>query len=297
MPQRSIACWLKSSRAPSSHSRTSLLAGAVLAAAILAAARLEGQGSRDSLIAQATKEFDTRGRVRLLVAALNPSLGPPQGAWSTGVQLLAETLIEDGQDSLAGVWLRWAIRRAPDLQPDTVQLLPKVIDAFRAARLAVGSTQTDTTVRIQWAWPSGPLVERRGRMAVLSPHLASQLGVEVRGVGAVEPSGVSLEPATYQVVIAAPGYDSVRVALELLPGVTTIIAPDLRASTSVMPRPVQPAPSTAKPAASHQKGGKGFPWIAAVLGAGAAGGVVAFVASRHKNDGPSTGAIIITFNP
>src|SRR4051794_10812423 len=105
--------------------RVRWVAGAMLVVSA-AAGPLAAQQSRDSLVAQAQAEFDAGRRTELLREALNPALGPLTGSWSTGVELLAQTLLEDKQDSLAGTWLRWAARLSPSLQADTIQFLPTV---------------------------------------------------------------------------------------------------------------------------------------------------------------------------
>src|SRR5712691_7115186 len=130
--------------------------GLVLLLGVAGAAPLRGQDPRDAQVARAFNEFDATRRLQLLMSALNPTSGPPRGAWPVGVQLLAQTLIEDGQDSTAAVWLRWAIRLSPDLRPDTVQFLPVVIAAYRSARDFVMRTRTkaDSAAPVTWLWPA-----------------------------------------------------------------------------------------------------------------------------------------------
>ena len=129
--------------------------GLVLLLGAAGAASLRAQDPRDAQVARAFNEFDAARRVQLLTSALNPTSGPPRGAWPVGVQLLAQTLIEDGKDSAAAVWLRWAIRLSPDLQPDTVQFLPAVVAAYRSARDFVMSTRGtgDSVAATTWLWP------------------------------------------------------------------------------------------------------------------------------------------------
>ena len=150
------------------------LKGLVLFLSVVGAGSLRGQDPRDAMVARAFNEFDAARRVQLLMSALNPTAGPPHGAWPVGVQLLAQTLIEDGQDSLAGVWLRWAVRLSPDLQPDTVQFLPKVVVAYRSARDFVLSTRasSDSAAATTWLWPAQDSGERVGRLQVSTAALA-----------------------------------------------------------------------------------------------------------------------------
>src|SRR4029077_9023437 len=115
-----------------------------------------GHDPRDAQVARAFHELDPAGRQQLLASALNPTLGPLRGAWPVGVQLLAQTLIEDGSDSTAAVWLRWAIRLSPDLQPDTVLFLPELVGAYQSARAFVTDTRRagDSVAVTTWLWPA-----------------------------------------------------------------------------------------------------------------------------------------------
>src|SRR2546430_15113500 len=172
----------------------------VLVLGVVGAASLRGQDPRDALVARAFNEFDAARRLQLLMSALNPTAGPPRGAWPVGVQLLAQTLIEDGQDSLAGAWLRWAVRLSPDLQPDTVQVLPRVITAYRAARDFVIRTRSlgDTMVATTWLWPTQATGEKDGKLEVAAS--TTPLRVNVTGFGLVGQGGnVPLAPGSYQV--------------------------------------------------------------------------------------------------
>ncbi len=206
------------------------LYGLALSLSVAAVAPALGQDPRDACLAQAYKEFDTARRQELLTRCLNPSAGAPRGAWPLGVQLLAQTLIEDGQDSVAGAWLRWAVRLSPDLQPDTVQFLPRVVSAYRAARDFVIRTRSlgDTMVATTWLWPTQATGEKDGKLEVAAS--TPPLRVNVTGVGLVGQGGnVPLAPGSYQVAATAPGYDSVRVTREVVPGVTTLLQFHLRA--------------------------------------------------------------------
>jgi len=263
-------------------------------------ASVHGQDPRDAMVARAFNEFDAAQRLQLLMSALNPTSGPPRGAWPVGVQLLAQTLIEDGQDSLAAVWLRWAVRLSPDLQPDTVQFLPKVVAAYRSARDFVLSTRapTDTAAATTWLWPAPDTRERTGRLQIAGSNLAAPLRIDVRGVGPIGPGGsVPLNPGSYQISAAAAGYDSVRVMREVLPGVTTVLEFHLRSALAqVAPtKPAAPAKTTPAPGAAQQQKKKGFPvgWV--VLGAGAAAGLVAILAGGGGGGGATTGGMTVTF--
>jgi hypothetical protein len=259
---------------------------------------LLSQDPRDSLVARAFSEFDAARRVPLLVTALDPGLGPPRGAWSAGVQLLAQTLIEEGQESAAAVWLRWAIRRSAEFQPDTVQFLPQVLAAYRAAQEFVGRTRTpgDTATVTSWLWPAQGIAETNGRIQAATAPLAVPVQVLVKGLGQLLPgASASVAPGSYEIRASAAGYDSVRVTREVLPGVTTVLELHLRAELAQL-APTQSAQLPLKPVAAPRRG-KRFPWVLAVLGAAGAGTGVAILAGRKSNP-PTTGGITINIpNP
>lgn len=275
--------------------------GLVLLLSVVGAGSLWGQDPRDALVARAFNEFDAARRLQLLMSALNPTAGPPRGAWPVGVQLLAQTLIEDGQDSVAGVWLRWAVRLSPDLQPDTVQFLPKVVVAYRSARDFVLSTRApgDSTAATTWLWPAQEMGERVGRIQVAAAAMGVPVQVEVKGVGPIGVGGsIPLSPGSYQISAAASGYDSMRVTREVLPGVTTVLEFRLRSVLArVAPKAVPtPARPTSEPGAAPQKK-KGFPVALVALGAGGAAALVAILAGGGGGgcEPNCRGSITVTF--
>jgi len=275
----------------------------VLLLSLVARASVRAQDPRDAMVARAFNEFDAARRLQLLMSALNPTAGPPRGAWPVGVQLLAQTLIEDGQDSVAGVWLRWAVRLSPDLQPDTVQFLPKVVVAYRAARDFVLSTRApgDSTAATTWLWPAQDTGERVGRIQVAAAAMGVPVRVEVKDVGPIGVGGsIPLSPGSYQISASAAGYDSMQVTREVLPGVTTVLEFRLwSALARVAPKVLPPAGPTPAPVAAPQKK-KGFPVVWVVVGAGGAAALVAILAGGSKPccTPPPTGSITITFpNP
>lgn len=252
--------------------------------AIAGAASLQGQDPREAQVARAFREFDPAARQQLLTDALNPTAGPLLGAWPVGVQLLAQTLLEDGKDSTAAAWLRWAIRLSPDLQPDTVLFLPELVAVYRSAQAFVASTRggADSVAKTTWVWPTQTNRDQPGRLQIAASGLVPA-GVEVRGVGPVAAGGsVPLNPGSYEISAVASG-DTVRVTREVLPGVTTaLLIPFRSAAAEVVPK-------TSK---------KGFPVIWVGLGAAGAAAVVAFLVAGANAPPAETGGIIVTFpNP
>jgi hypothetical protein len=234
---------------------------------VAAAVPLLGQDPREALVARAFNEFDVARRQHLLMSALNPAAGPPSGVWPVGVQLLAQTLIEDAQDSVAAVWLRWAIRLSPDLRPDTVQFLPRVVAAVRSARTFVSLTgpPEDSGAVTSWQWPAQETGESMGTLRARAAGLVP-VQVEVKGVGPIALGGtIPLNPGSYEISASASGYDSLRATREVLPGITTSLELHLR-STLTRVRSAEPRLSLAPP--PHQGG---ISWWVKV---GAGGGVL-----------------------
>ena len=267
----------------------------VLLLGVAGAASLSGQDPREAAVQRAFNEFDAARRVQLLVSALNPTLGPLRGAWPVAVQLLAQTLIEDGKDSLAAVWLRWAVRQSPDLQPDTLQFLPRVVTAVRSARTFASQTGSpgDSAAATTWQWPAQETGASQGTLRATAPGLVP-VKVEVKGVGPIALGGsIPLNPGSYEINASASGYDSLRATREVLPGITTVLEFRLR-STLAQVTPEQPTPP-APPSPEVQKKKKGFPVLLVGVGAAAVGGAVLLLGG-HK--GATQGGITITFpNP
>jgi hypothetical protein len=260
---------------------------AALAASLgmIGVASLEGQDPREAQVARAFREFDPTARQQLLIPLLNPSLGPLRGPWPVGVQLLAQTLIEDGKDSIAAAWLRWAIRLSPDLRPDTVLFLPEVITALRSARVFVTQSRGpgDSLAVTTWVWPASRAGEPMGRLQIASSG-AVPARVVVRGVGGVA-AGAStpLSPGSYEISAVTVGSETVRLTREVLPGITTVMEFTVR----------PPAPQVVtKPPPPRKK--SGFPVVWAGLGAAGAVALIA-VLTTGGSEPPQTGGITITF--
>lgn len=281
------------------------LAGLALTASLVATATLGAQQRRDSLVAAADAEFDAARRVQLLVPALAPALGPPDAAWNTALQLLAQTLMDQGRQSAAVAWLRWGLRLAPDLQPDTVRFLPQVIAAYQAAQDLVTRTRSpdDSLAPTTWRWPVSPAgyAAVAGSLRVTAPAAERPVSVVVIGTGPLAlGAAVPLAPGSYA-IRAAAGSDSVQVTREALPGVTTTVElrlpppPVAGLPPGVAPRP--PPPNIPAQPPLEPKRHKGFPWLWVALGAAGAGAAAAILAGGGSNP-PQFGSITITFpNP
>jgi len=201
---------------------------------VLAAAPAAAQTGRQALTAGAERYLlaDYRGAVPLLSRGLDPKAGPPDRLWKQGVERLADMLLVLRRDSLAATWLRWAIRLAPDFEVDADLVPPAVVRAAAAARAFVETTPHDRFVaRTAFEWPITISAPAPGivRLAPAPIPITARVGADqfLRGGEARRlPSG------SYEVVVSAPGYLPTRLTVEVLPGVTTVVAVSLLPETA-----------------------------------------------------------------
>lgn len=195
---------------------------------------LQGQTGHRALTAGAERYLlaDYHGAVRLLVRGLDPKAGPADRLWRQGVERLADVLLVLRQDSLATTWLRWAARIDADFTVDADVVPPAVVRAAAAARAFVDSTPRDPFVaRTEFEWSTAFQAGAPGtvRLAQSNVPITARIGTDqfVRG-------GESrrLPTGSYDVVVSAPGYLPTRLTVEVLPGVTTVVAVALLAETA-----------------------------------------------------------------
>ncbi len=215
-------------------------------ACLLGPAALSAQQTRNQRIAaaqQAYQDFDTGRALDLLRAALSPAEGPQDSAWAYGVQLLGQILSESGDTAQARVWFRWAFRLAPGSRVDTVNFLPEVAQAMRAARGAVSASPGDLVSRTTWQWAAPGAPAGQGRLQVVSPRMTAPVTL-AQGAALVVQSGQTVTSAagTYDMQAAADGYLPTQLTREVLPGVTTVIEFNLSpASAAVLASNVRAA--------------------------------------------------------
>ncbi len=192
---------------------------------------LTAQDTRQDFVTRAVSEPDPTRQRELLQAALNPALGAGDSIFGVAAQYLAQNFLEAGQDSLAGVWLKWAIRYSPGMQPDTLLFPQSVVSAYRAAQEVVSQPGAAAqTARTTWEWEILAVGEGPGRLRVTRSGSAVTPQILVLGVGLLNlDERVTLGAGTYTVEGSASGYISQTATVEILPGVTTIVAFNLSA--------------------------------------------------------------------
>jgi hypothetical protein len=210
--------------------------GLVVAMSVCASGALAQQQSRAELLRTATTAYDDFAPDRaldLLRAAVNPALGPTDTAWTRGVHLLTQILVEGNKPDLARTWARWAMRTAPGMSIDTVNFLAGVAAALREAKTFTGTrTPGDGLTQTTWRWPARTSTEPNGLIAINQGTMTATVNARVVGGGLIPAgSGISLPPGTYEIEAAAVGYLPARVTREVLPGVTTVLTLSLTSVT------------------------------------------------------------------
>lgn len=188
---------------------------------------------------RATRDADRR--LDLLMSAADPGLEDPDSLWVRAVVELAQTLVTQENDVLASVWMRWVLRHGPAWTYPSGYYPAATDEVYRRSRAEV-QMDPDTVaarIRTEWQWPRAFDSAAPGSIAVSGEAEVPELHLVVP-LGPTSASGreVSLQPGTYDVVATAPGYDSVRVTREVLPGVTTTLLVELTpvAPESLVPR-------------------------------------------------------------
>ncbi|HEX9691777.1 MAG TPA: hypothetical protein VGA22_06750 [Gemmatimonadales bacterium] len=204
-----------------------------LAAAVLSSSpgSAAAQVSGTALIQQAldgyfvTLELEPDSAIKLLRRGLNP-VGLPAAIWAEGVQSLVQILEENGSQSEARAWARWAVHRQPGLALTSVNLGDRARSLFTDARAAIqaDSLSGPATVSHDWAWPIGIAPAGPGTVEFVILPVGVQAGVLVLGAGPVPEGGLPAGAGIYDAVVTGPAFDTVRVRLEVLPGVTTRVS-------------------------------------------------------------------------
>jgi len=109
---------------------------------------------------------------------------------------------------------------------------------------------------------------------------------------------LSLPAGSHEIEARAPGYRTIRITREVLPGITTVLVftPQPEVPVAAVPQRPVPAPTAPPPLVAAKKKGH-FPWAVVVLGAVGAGAAAALLGGKGGGGGggqPGTGGITIT---
>ncbi len=204
------------------------------------------QGARDSLAAgkRAYDGADYPTAIRLLPIGLTAP-GPRDSAWVAGMHMLADALQDQGKDSLAQLWARWAARTGPAFPMDSSTYPPRAARLLAAARAAAGpASAADSAV----VTTMEPIADTSGRGQVrIARGSASSIAV-ITGIGTVlTGESRSLPPGTYAIRLTPEGGTSISVTREVIPGFSTVLAPAPRRAPLAPPAAaatLTPPPST-----------------------------------------------------
>ena len=219
------------------HSRRALL---ITAMALCAAAPVVAQSRRAVLLGEVQNTFDADSVIRLLHAALDPALGPPDSLWAVAGHSLAQVLLERQRPDDAALWLRLVVRHAAQFPMDRTFFPPAVTTAWDQAAQAVAGATDQGEAETAWRWPPQLDMAQQGTLTVNTGGAPLTLTVEGRGTVSAGAS-LALPAGTYTVTASATDYEPVRVTREVLPGATTEIA--------LQPLPLLPASIAAAAAA------------------------------------------------
>ncbi len=214
---------------------------------------LGAQSPRDSLAAgrRAYEQVDYGSAARLLAFGLSSAAVPRDSVWTSGLHMLADALLDQGKDSLAMLWARWASRTVPGFLIDSNAFPPRVARTLMAARAAIGSAPGSDSMVATTLEPAGETATERGQLR-LARSPASALAV-VEGLGTMLPGeSRTVAAGVYSIRITGSGAAALTVTREVLPGFATVLTPRVAAAVSSVPgsapgRPAAPPPATSLP--------------------------------------------------
>lgn len=179
--------------------------------------------ARDSLNAgigaYGRADFDVA--VRLLPFGLVNNLASRRDpVWLVGIRDLADALLARRNDSLAGVWLRWAVREFPDVEIDTANASSQLRDAFARARSAVGRPRrADALATTGYEWDRSA---QAGQGAIRLMTGPDPVTADIDGVRLATGTSRRLPARTYTIRFSI--HDSLfSIDREVLPRVTTVL--------------------------------------------------------------------------
>lgn len=213
-------------------------------------ASLRAQGARDSLVAgrRAYERADLDAAIRLLQVGLAGGT-LRDTLWVGGAHMLTDALLEQGKDTLAALWAKWALRTAPAMRIDSTTYPPRVAHSFERASAGIGTVLPGDTAVTTTLEPMSDAASGRGTLRFARGATASAIAM-VENVATLLPGeSRAMGPGTYTLRISADGFRPVSATREVLPGFATIVTPRL-VRTSAAVAAAAPASGDQAPAAA-----------------------------------------------
>jgi hypothetical protein len=176
-------------------------------------------------------DFQSDSAIAYLVAAVDPSIAAEVEMLKRGVQFLAQTLLSEGEEDLANLWMRWAVRHFGEMQIDSAEFDdPESVG--NAYYLAIGFTGAsavgDSITRTAWEWPDFGVPGDSGSIRLDQEGLTPAVTVTIEGRGTIQAGrSLTLPAGSYALEISAVGQEPTQVTREVLPGVTVVLGFDL----------------------------------------------------------------------
>ena len=229
---------------------------AVAALLLLAPPALSAQNApaqpanRAALVTQAAAAYENvepDRALQLARAALDPALGGADTTWVRALHLLAQVLVENGNEPDARTWARWGMRLNPTMRIDTVNYLAGVVSVLRDARAyASVRTDSDDLTRMTWTWPGRTSTATQGTLRLDPSPMSAAIRVTVSNAATtpggargtpvgqlVAGAGLALPPGSYEIEVTATGFLPARITREVLPGATLTLAFQLTSSAVI----------------------------------------------------------------
>lgn len=203
--------------------RTRKLPCIIIAVAFAAPVPAYAQSATDLLQRgqQAYEEAQFDDAAALFHRALDPRVGAGEVERVRAVSYLAAIYAAQNYRDIARTWFRWLLRQQGGFQLDTVLFGPDVQTILALAAEGVEPRRPDRNVTLRWEWHDINVLGPRGHLVVRATPVTAS--VTVNGTPYLGPDA-ELIPGTYTLDITAPGHESWREAVEVLPGATAVLA-------------------------------------------------------------------------
>jgi hypothetical protein len=141
---------------------------------------------------------------------------------------LADKLVLMDQGPLASTLLRWMARHGAHLPFDPGRFEPSLVEEYNRAVSELADPDETVSTSTTWEWPQEFEIDSEGSVQATGPSHVGPVLVALEGTDPEEAGGsVSLSPGTHSLVLFAEGFEPANVIREVLPGVTTVLNPEL----------------------------------------------------------------------